>query len=346
VVFASFDVRKMSIMEIKVLLIEDNPGDALLIKEMLSETKGVNINLVQCDKLIMGQELVGKDKIDLILLDLSLPDSQGIETFIQMYEYTREIPIIVMSGLDDEEIAVLAVQKGAQDYLVKGQVDGNILARSIRYAIERKRSEYRIMAALNEKEVLLKEIHHRVKNNLQIISSLLKLQSRNVTDKQTSDLFMESQNRIRSMALIHEKLYQSSDLTNIDFKGYVSDLVTNLFQSYGANTGKVALKKEIDDISLGIELAIPCGLIINELVSNAMKYAFPNGKKGEIKVSLHLFEENDIQLTVSDNGIGIPKDFRLENAESLGLHLVNILAEDQLKGEIELDRSKGTKFSI
>ncbi|MGD2250139.1 MAG: histidine kinase dimerization/phosphoacceptor domain -containing protein [Candidatus Methanofastidiosia archaeon] len=192
------------------------------------------------------------------------------------------------------------------------------------------------------KEVLLKEIHHRVKNNMQIISSLLSLQSNYITDEKYKEMLKESQNRIKSMALIHEKLYQSKDLENINFKEYITTMVNELARSYKGQG--IALTVDVDNISFGVDIAVPCGLIINELVSNALKHAFPD-KKGEIKVGLHT-GDGVIKLQIADNGVGIPEDMNFRTTETLGLRLVTILAEDQLKGEIRLNRDKGTEFCI
>ncbi|MBU7016684.1 MAG: PAS domain S-box protein [Theionarchaea archaeon] len=194
---------------------------------------------------------------------------------------------------------------------------------------------------VEKKDVLLKEIHHRVKNNMQIISSLLNLQSHNITDKKYEELIRESQNRIRSMALIHEKLYQSKDLENIDFKGYITDMVHDLVRSYGKTD--IVLNVDIDDTFLGIDAAVPCGLIINELVANALKHAFPDGK-GSVMVALHARDK--MELIVQDNGVGIPESIDPKTADTLGLRLVTILVEDQLNGEIRLKRDNGTEFSI
>lgn len=226
--------------------------------------------------------------------------------------------------------------------------DQNIIGFSniLRDVTEHKRAEEQIKASLKEKEILLREIHHRVKNNMQIISSLLRLQSGYIKEKKYSDMYKESQSRIISMSLIHEKLYQSRDLTKIDIRDYVKDLVNGLFQSYEVNTRQIALNLSVDNVSLGINSAIPCGLIINELVSNSLKYAFPEGKTGEIKISLRTIDENKIELIVSDNGIGIPKTLDFRKTESWGMRLITILAENQLQGEIDLDRSKGTEFKI
>jgi len=209
---------------------------------------------------------------------------------------------------------------------------------------ERKRAEDQIKASLEEKEVLLREIHHRVKNNLQIISSLLNLQSRYIKDKQVLHVFKESQNRIKSMALIHKKLYQSKDLARIDFAEYVRSLIADLFRSYKADYDLITLKINIDDVFLGIDTAIPCGLIINELVSNSLKYAFKGGQ-GEIRIDLHSEKEGKFTLIVSDSGLGLPKDLDFRNTESLGLQLICTLV-DQLQGTIGLDRTGGTKFKI
>jgi len=211
---------------------------------------------------------------------------------------------------------------------------------------ERKNVEEQIVASLKEKEILLREIHHRVKNNMQVISSLLWLQSGYIKDKKYLEMLRDSQNRITSMSLIHEKLYRSKDLAKIEFNEYIRDLANGLFQYHGVKTGTIELKINVDNVSLGILHAIPCGLLINELITNSLKYAFPKDRNGEISVSLHLNDENVVELKVSDNGVGIPSDVDFRKTESLGLRLVTILAEDQLQGKIDLDRSRGTEFII
>jgi two-component sensor histidine kinase len=208
---------------------------------------------------------------------------------------------------------------------------------------ERKRIEAQIQSSLQEKEVLLKEIHHRVKNNLQIISSLLSLQSEKINSENPAKTFRESQDRIRSMALIHEKLYQSKDISRIDFAEYTRSLTAYLFRSYVTGPG-IGIAIDILDVSLGIDKAIPCGLIINELVSNSLKYAFPDGRSGEVRISLAR-GDSDYTLTVSDNGVGLAADLDFRNTSSLGLQLVNTLV-CQLEGTIELNSSHGTVFRI
>ena len=211
---------------------------------------------------------------------------------------------------------------------------------------ERKRSEELIRSSLLEKETLLREIHHRVKNNMQVISSLLRLQSRYAKDKDDIEFFKDSQNRISSMALVHEKLYQSGNFTKIDFNVYAKDLIKSIFHSYGTISSHIIPTIKVENVSLGIDSAIPCGLIINELVTNSLKHAFPDGKKGDIKIFMRRTGENEYSLEVCDNGIGIAQGIDFDNSNSLGLHLVKILAQNQLNGDISLNRDHGTEIKI
>jgi two-component sensor histidine kinase/CheY-like chemotaxis protein len=215
-----------------------------------------------------------------------------------------------------------------------------------REVAERKRAEDQIKASLREKEVLLQEVHHRVKNNMQIISSLFSLQSRHIKDKRALEIFKSSQNRVRSMALIHERFYQSEDMAKVDFAEYAQSLTSHLFSSHGIKPGAVKLNLKIKDVFLDLNTAIPCGLIINELVSNSLKHAFPGENNGEIKIAMHPLNKDGMEVIVSDNGVGLPKKVDFRKTDSLGLHLVNLLAEDQLHGNIKLDRTKGTSFHI
>jgi PAS domain S-box-containing protein len=210
---------------------------------------------------------------------------------------------------------------------------------------ERQRAEAQVVASLREKEVLLKEIHHRVKNNLQVISSLLSLQARHVQDQQVIGVLQESRQRIRSMALVHEKLYQSQDLTRIDFAEYLRSLTSYLFRSYELTPRLVSLEIAADDVFLGIDTAIPCGLLVSELISNALKHAFPEGRGGEVLVAIRSGEDGQLTLTVSDDGVGFPEDLDLGDTRSLGLQLVNTLVS-QIDGTIELGRDGGTTFRV
>ncbi len=210
---------------------------------------------------------------------------------------------------------------------------------------ERKRAEEKINTSLQEKVVLLREIHHRVKNNLQVISSLLNLQSGYIEDKKSLEIFRESQTRVRSMALIHEKLYQSKDLNKIEFSEYIESLIKDLFKSYNVDADRIKLNSKLEGIFFEIDTAILCGLIINELVSNSLKHAFPINRKGEIFIGLNKDKKNKYTLILKDNGIGFPSNVDFRKTESLGLQLVTTLT-DQLGGTIELHKNGYTEFKI
>jgi len=209
----------------------------------------------------------------------------------------------------------------------------------------RKKAEKRLIKSLEEKEVMLREIHHRVKNNLQVISSLLNLQSQHLRNEYDMEVFKESQNRVKSMAMIHERLYQTQDFAHINIAEHIRNLVLGLFSSYHVDQSSVKLNTNIQDLKLGIDTAIPLSLIINELVTNSIKHAFPEGQTGEINIELIKTDEKTYKLTISDNGIGIPEDLELQKTGTLGLQLVNNLT-NQLDGTIKLDRTKGTQFQI
>lgn len=210
-------------------------------------------------------------------------------------------------------------------------------------ASKRKKAEKKLKTSLEEKELLMKEIHHRVKNNLQIISSLLNLQSRYINDKEALDVFKESQNRARSMALIHEKLYSSSDLRKINFGEYIRSLTMELFSSYQMSPG-IKLDINVDNVDLDINTSVPLALIVNEIVTNSLKYAFPGEETGNISVSFDK-KADELQLTVEDNGIGFPSGMDFKNTDSLGMQLVNSLT-DQINGKITLEETEGTKFVV
>jgi PAS domain S-box-containing protein len=209
---------------------------------------------------------------------------------------------------------------------------------------ERNKTEEQIKASLKEKEVLLREIHHRVKNNLNVIISLLNLQSRHITEPAMLNIFKDCQNRIRSMALIHERLYQTKDFAEINYKEYITSLISDLSSSYIHMKNKIRMVPVINDIFLDLDTAIPCGLIINELVTNSLKYAFPEDRSGEIIVSL-IRDNSRYILSVRDNGIGLPEGFDLKSSETLGLHLVKILVK-QLDGILKTSVDKGTEFRV
>jgi len=265
--------------------------------------------------------------------------------YISKYKYIKKDGKTIYA-----EVFVPSVYNGRGAYLwvtasplldSKGQQYGAI--ESVRDISDRKKAEDKIKKSLDEKETLLREIHHRVKNNMQIISSLLNLQIQYENLDETVGVLKESQGRVKSMAIIHEKLYQSSNLTYVNFKEYLEKLILDIFYSYGITTSAIESVLNIEDIHLNIDTAIPLGLIINELVTNSVKYAFPKCKG---KINLKLVSNKDlIELTITDNGIGIPEDIDIENSKTLGLQLVKNLV-NQLEGKLELDVNHGTEFKI
>lgn len=220
-------------------------------------------------------------------------------------------------------------------------VEVSVIAQNITERIE---NENKITQSLKEKEILLKEVHHRVKNNMQVISSILNLQSSYVKDTYALNLLKECQNRIKSMAFIHESLYQTKNFESVNFSDYVSTLAKNLVHSYSINTKKIKLILTLDKLYLNLDLSIPCGLIINEIISNSLKYAFPNNLDGIIFVTLKA-NNNKVNIQVGDNGIGISNQIDIKNTQTLGLQLVDTLVE-QINGTINLNRNKGTIFNI
>ncbi|BAY18457.1 signal transduction histidine kinase [Anabaenopsis circularis NIES-21] len=211
--------------------------------------------------------------------------------------------------------------------------------------VERQKAEKQLRSALAEKEILLKEVHHRVKNNLQIVSSLLQLQSQTLKDPEVIRVFQDSQNRIDSISLIHKNLYTSPNIGELDVVDYIQTLATSILISYQIGLERIDLKTNIAAVSLNVDQAIACGLIINELISNCLKHAFPNEEKGSITITLQNIN-NHIEMSIQDNGVGIPNDLDWNNSSSLGLSLVYDLVTEQLEGSMTLERHHGTKFTI
>ena len=234
----------------------------------------------------------------------------------------------------------------AEASISKVDVGGRMMFTVIlRDVTDRSAADQRIRASLREKEALLREIHHRVKNNLQVVSSLLGLQSRGVGDPLTRRMFEESQNRIHSMALLHESLYESADLSQVDFPAYIQQLAQHLLRSYGVAGDRIRLVTDLDDLRLTLDAAVPCGLIINELVSNSLKYAFPAERRGEIHLALKEIPGGQARLVVADDGIGLPAGIDIEKTRSLGLRLVRTLAQ-QLGAELAVQAAPGTTISL
>jgi two-component sensor histidine kinase len=282
----------------------------------------------------------------------------GLEMIKLIKEIDTEIKVIVMSAYSIKEYFLEAINLGVNGYLIKPVEAKKLyqliddLASQILLKKElenreqqRRQAEESLKRSLAEKDILLKEVHHRVKNNMQIISSILKMQERQVDDPKLKEVLEESQNRIRSMALVHEDLYRNENLENIKFINYAKSLAGNLMRTFSDHHGKINMVYEIEDVLLPLDTGIPCGLIINELISNSFKYAFKNRETGTIKIGLKSSDDGKYLLEVSDDGVGFDKEVVVENAKTLGLKIVNKLVQ-QIEGTLEYDFSEGSKFII
>lgn len=497
-------------MPIKTLLVEDSPADARMVQELLRQTGGRQIILQYADRVSTALESLNAERPDALLLDLSLPDSKGLATFRRIHAKAATIPIIVLTGLDNLDLAVESIAEGASDYLLKSDLTGGLLVRVLRYSLERKRieealrqtqreltfqnriasvflsardedlsrgvigavasvlqsrkvvfgyldaagalvcpatppskdlrakvlcaggtfpretwngvwgqalnskrpilsnepsreldmfveralavplldrgelvglfevadkpvdyvaedcefleqagaylgpilharlqrdaHERAISAALAAKEVLLQEVHHRVKNNLQIISSLLNMHADGLPEPAQQALD-ESQRRVRSMALVHEQLYSRDRPDELDFAEYATSLASEILAAYSVDWGAIRMRFDLEPVTLNIDQAVPCALILNELTTNAVKYAFPDHRTGEIVIALHECGEDRIRLRVCDDGIGLPPDFDRTECRSLGLRIVDILTY-QLNGTLDVGSGPGADFQL
>lgn len=460
---------------IKILLIEDNPGDARLIREYLKSDKNFLHEIIWVSSL--NEINLNKDLLpDIILLDLNLPESIGIETFDIVQSMFADAPIIVQTGINDEPTGYAAVSKGAQDYLIKGNFSGPLLIKALQYGIERnnllnnikaaklkhqreeiiseifenasvaiyrttrkgeflvvnsamlkifgydsmqefklvnasdlyedpdarnkfieiieekksitdyeeklikkdrsiitilesckivdddkgniyyegfiediskkKKAEEALSESLKEKEVLLRELYHRTKNNMQVISSLLGLKAGMLSDESVKSILNDMGGRIRTIALVHQKLYQSKNLSRIDLGDYIKDLANLLMDSYSSLSGRVILNFKLENVNVLIDTAIPCGLVINELITNALKYAFPGNREGEINIQLYRTKDDLITLIISDNGVGIPGEKDIFTSDTLGIQLLTSIVEHQLIGKITFGFKQGVSCTV
>ncbi|MBF0344530.1 MAG: PAS domain S-box protein [Nitrospirae bacterium] len=342
-----------------IFLVEDDP-EVLVMKayrglpdELVHVCAELPFGKCLCGAAATAKSMVFKDRVD---------DDHQIK-FEGMEDHGHYVIAILSAGKilgvlnlymnvghkrdQSEEVFLIAVANTLAGIIERKSIEEAIQKAKNELEIRVKERTEKLNASLEEKETLLTEIHHRVKNNLQIVSSLIRLQSRGVTDEKYANIFRDSESRIQSMALIHEELYRSEDFSNINFKGYIKNLIDSLFVSYGISNEKIRLNLQIEELMIGIDSAIPCGLIINELITNSIKYAFPDSRSGEISVRLRLCsDDNACELTVSDNGVGIAQGLDYKRTKSVGLNLVVNLVENQLNGQIEIRHRQGTEFLI
>jgi two-component sensor histidine kinase len=310
---------------------------------------------------------LAKQPWDVIIADYRLPEFDAPSALSLLHQSGRDIPFIVVSGAVGEELAVAMMRAGAQDYLLKDNlvrlapaVDREIRdARTRRgrevaeRALNESEQRFTVQGAafdrqtelLRQRETMLREIHHRVKNNMQVMSSLLSLQSRVASNPETSRMLEENQNRIQSMALLHELLYQSDDLALVDFPKYIRRMVEHLFRFYGVDNRRIRLHCELDPVGLELDDALPCGLLISEVISNCLKHAFPEGRTGDVRILLRRRSPTTVALLISDTGVGLPANLDSTTSRSLGLRLVRALA-DQLRGSLDIRSQGGTEVEL
>ena len=320
---------------IKILIIEDNPEDFRLIEEMLKEVKSPLFELHHSKRLSDGMRCLVRKDFDILLLDLSLPDSVGLDTFFSVYEQAPEIPIVILSGFSDEETAIKAVSEGAQDYLVKGQVNSLLLSRSVSYAIERKLIEDELIRhryylnelvekrteeleiankylqeEIREKETLIDEIYKRIQFTLELISIIITIDASVIKEEDSTDFYIKSQTRINAIMMLNEILDQSEDFAMVNFDKYADYLINYLLDVYAVDKNLVKLNLDMGGVLIDINTAIILGLILNELISDELKYESIENRysesldqdKYELNISLKS-DNGTVKLTMNYNGI-------------------------------------------
>jgi two-component sensor histidine kinase len=351
---------------LRVLQVEDSPGDAALVERTLSKSGCA----VYSERVVNAQEMraaLTKQSWDVIIADYRLPEFGAPSALSTLQESGQDIPFIVVSGAMGEDVAVAMMRAGAQDYLLKHDLArlAPAVEREIRDARTRREREQAEVALgesqerlaaqaaaldrqtvlLQHSETMLREIHHRVKNNMQVMSSLLSLQSRAASNPAVSRMLEENQNRIQSMALLHEILYQSEDLATVDFAKYARRMVEHLFRSYGVDSRQIRLRTELDPVGIELDDALPCALLISEVISNSLKHGFPERREGEIGIVLRSQSGTGVSLQISDNGVGLPANVDWKISRSLGLRLVRALAE-QLHASLNVRSQGGTEVHL
>lgn len=334
--------------KINILHLEDDPFDSELIENEI-RNGGIEFEYHRVDtkESFIGE--IESIKYDLILADYKLPAFNGAAALEISRKLCPDIPFVVISGTLGDDIAVEMVKNGATDYVLKQRLIRlvPVIERAIHEndeRMKRRNAESLIRQSLREKEILLKEIHHRVKNNLQIISSIIKLQASYSNDSTTKEICKDLQTRVMAMALIHQKLYQTESLSKIDFKDYLQKLVSQLVSVYRLSQQVISVNLDLDNLQLDVDTAVPCGMLISEIVSNSLKHAFPNGSSGKIAIKVN--KENGFYLlNIKDNGIGLQHDNNKQSTHHLGMQLIKSLTA-QLAGSINISSNGGTEYRI
>ena len=334
--------------EFTTLIVEDNEADAYFVKKLLDDASRASPSLGRFSAestrtLETTIARLGAGPVDAILLDLGLPDSQGLDTLRAVRHAAREASIVVLTGTSELELGLEALGLGAQDFLPKDELGPPVITRTLRYAIERRRAETQLLATIREKEVLLKELNHRAKNNLQVVTALLSMQARRSEDENFRALVQAARGRVEAMARAHEQLHTSSDLSRIDFSGYLRNLATYIYSSHGGESRGIVLELDVEEHQLPLDRAVTAGLVVNELLTNAFKHAFTAEQQGRIWLRLRAHEQQ-LELTLEDNGKGLENQ-GTSSRTPLGLGLVATLAE-QLDAALSCDTGPGTRLRL
>jgi two-component sensor histidine kinase len=341
---------------LRVLQIEDSESDAALIVRIM-EKGGYAVEVHRVQNAPGMREALANALWDIIIADYHMPQFDAPTALGILHETGLDIPFIVVSGVVGEDVAVQMMKSGAHDYVMKNSLARlpPAVTRELRDATtrrQRKEAEealrknvVKLESALAEKTVLLKEVHHRVKNNLAMISSLLALKADATLNGEARQVLEDCQRQVHSIATIHEHLYGNDRLDRIDFASYVGQLVHQLYEAGACAADRISVQMDIAPLELAIGQAVPCALILNELLLNTFKHAFPGGRYGEVRISFGETGTADLELAVEDNGVGSSVGLDMVNSKSLGLRIVGILTK-QLDGFIEKQPAPGTRIVL
>jgi two-component sensor histidine kinase len=352
--------------ELWVLQVEDSESDAALVRRHL-EQAGYEVYSERVQDADHMRAALARAAWDVIVCDYHVRQFGAPAALRILQEAHQDIPFIVVSGVAGEDLAVEMMKLGAQDFLLKDRLarlapaverelrDARIRLEGAQTEKELLRSEERNRAqqtaldsqtrSLVRAQSLLREIHHRVKNNLQVVSSLVSLQSRSATNDETRKLLDDLRNRIQSMVLLHETLYDSANPALVDFRSYIDELTAHLFSAHGVDRERVRLRADLDRLSLDLDAALPCGLILNEALANSLEHAFPDGRVGEVRIVLKKGPAGAITLLLADDGIGLDSKLNPSESGSLGFRLMHMLAR-QLSAQLDIRSRRGTEIRL
>ncbi len=330
----------------KLLLIDDQINVISSIKEAIEPA---GHTCVLCEKPELALRLFKENPFDVVITDYRMPGMNGIEVLKKVQNTRPETPVILLTGYADVNNAIDAVNHGAYAFYQKPIKIKQLLAAVLeieRKVHNRKKKENLLSHLVHERETLLREVHHRVRNNLQIIRSLLKLHSRIIQNPEALDAVNDVYNRILSLSLVHERVFQYDDFEKVDFAIFSRELASMLSKTCGFDVSRISIDTRMDPVFINLETAIPAGLIVNELVTNAIKHAFHDRRHGSIRIALRTTDGGLLELTVVDDGTGLPDTFDFQTVQSMGLYLVRLLAEYQLDGGVHVRRKPETEFKI